>query len=153
MQVQNPPLFQATVKMIHSGVRQCCQSLHSNYQCIENDIALCGSNFFSKKFILAQSFAILTLSEVFCCVFLCQALEESAQSRSSVRDSGYSEGWFSDREELFSVKQSSYRREDSVESLDSVESRTLSVASDFTLRAGSEGKTALCLSLVYFFYL
>ncbi|XP_073801414.1 LIM domain only protein 7b isoform X2 [Danio rerio] len=72
-------------------------------------------------------------------IALSKALEESAQSRLSVRDSGYSEGWFSDREELYSVKQPSYRREDSVESLDSVESRTLSVASDLTLRAGSEG--------------
>ncbi|XP_048052938.1 LIM domain only protein 7b isoform X2 [Megalobrama amblycephala] len=70
---------------------------------------------------------------------LSKALEESVQSKSSVRDSGYAEGWFSDREELFSLKQSDYRREDSVESLDSVESRTISVASDCTLRAGSEG--------------
>ncbi|XP_042613563.1 LIM domain only protein 7-like isoform X4 [Cyprinus carpio] len=70
---------------------------------------------------------------------LSKALEESVQSKSSVRDSGYAEGWFSDREDLFSLKQSGYQREDSVESLDSVESRTLSVASDYTLRAGSEG--------------
>ncbi|KAL1282218.1 hypothetical protein QQF64_001021, partial [Cirrhinus molitorella] len=70
---------------------------------------------------------------------LSKALEESVQSKSNVRDSGYAEGWFSDREDLFSLKQSGYRREDSVESLDSVESRTLSVASDCTLRAGSEG--------------
>ncbi|KAF4118647.1 hypothetical protein G5714_000698 [Onychostoma macrolepis] len=70
---------------------------------------------------------------------LSKALEESVQSKSSVRDSGYTEGWFSDREDLFSLKQSGYRREDSVESLDSVESHTLSVASDCTLRAGSEG--------------
>ncbi|XP_051755527.1 LIM domain only protein 7b isoform X7 [Ctenopharyngodon idella] len=72
-------------------------------------------------------------------IALSKALEESVQSRSSVRDSGYAEGWFSDREELFSLKQSGYSREDSVESLDSVESRTISVASDCTLRAGSEG--------------
>ncbi|RXN02793.1 LIM domain only 7-like protein [Labeo rohita] len=70
---------------------------------------------------------------------LSKALEESVQSKPSVRDSGYAEGWFSDREDLFSLKQSGYSREDSVESLDSVESRTLSVASDCTLRAGSEG--------------
>lgn len=69
------------------------------------------------------------------------------QSKSSVRDSGYAEGWFSDREELFSLKQSGYRREDSVESLDSVESRTISVASDCTLRAGSEGKTVQYMSV------
>lgn len=69
-----------------------------------------------------------------------QPLEESLHSKSNVRDSGFAEGWFSDREDLFSLKQPGYRREDSVESLDSVESRTLSVASDWTLRAGSEGK-------------
>ncbi|XP_067297497.1 LIM domain only protein 7b [Pseudorasbora parva] len=71
-------------------------------------------------------------------IALSKALEESVQSKLSVRDSGYVEGWFSDREDPFSLKQSGYRREDSVESFDSVESRTLSVASDFTLRASSE---------------
>ncbi|XP_077102872.1 LIM domain only protein 7b isoform X6 [Siphateles boraxobius] len=65
-------------------------------------------------------------------IALSKALEESVQSKSCVRDSGYVEGWFSDREDLFSLKQSGYRREDSVESLDSVEFRTL-------IRAGSEG--------------
>ncbi|XP_057188227.1 LIM domain only protein 7b isoform X3 [Triplophysa rosa] len=68
-----------------------------------------------------------------------EALEESVHSKSNVRDSGFAEGWFSDREDLYSLKQSGYRREESVESLDSVESRTLSLASDCTLRAGSEG--------------
>ncbi|XP_056110413.1 LIM domain only protein 7b isoform X3 [Rhinichthys klamathensis goyatoka] len=72
-------------------------------------------------------------------IALSKALEESVQSKSSVRDSGYVEGWFSDREDLLSLKQSGYRREDSVESLDSVEFRPLSVASDGTIRAGSEG--------------
>ncbi|XP_051560275.1 LIM domain only protein 7-like [Myxocyprinus asiaticus] len=70
-------------------------------------------------------------------IALSKALEEYCKS--SVRDSGYAEGWFSDREDLFSLKQLSYRREDSVESLDSLESRTLSLASDSTLRAGSKG--------------
>ncbi|KAK7166165.1 hypothetical protein R3I93_006059 [Phoxinus phoxinus] len=69
-------------------------------------------------------------------IALSKALEES---RSSVRDSGYVEGWLSDREDLLSLKQSGYRREDSVESLDSVEFRTHSVASDCTITAGSEG--------------
>ncbi|KAA0722227.1 LIM domain only protein 7 [Triplophysa tibetana] len=68
-----------------------------------------------------------------------EALEEPVHFKSNVRDSGFGEGWFSDREDLFSWKQSGYSREDSVESLDSVESRTLSVASNCTLRAGSEG--------------
>ncbi|KAG1937776.1 LIM domain only protein [Pimephales promelas] len=72
-------------------------------------------------------------------IALSKALVESVQSKSSVRDSGYVEGWFSDREDLLSLKQSGYRREDSVESLDSVEFRPLRVASDGTIRAGSEG--------------
>ncbi|XP_053333331.1 LIM domain only protein 7b isoform X2 [Clarias gariepinus] len=65
-------------------------------------------------------------------VALSKALEEASCSRSSVRDSGFSETWYPDREVP------SYRREDSVESLDSVESHTLSAASDCTLIAGSE---------------
>lgn len=56
-----------------------------------------------------------------------------------MRDSGYVDNWSPDREDPFSPQQQSYRREDSVESLDSVGSRTLSVASDCTLVAGSEG--------------
>ncbi|XP_030634819.1 LIM domain only protein 7b [Chanos chanos] len=71
-------------------------------------------------------------------VALSKALEESTCPKSSVRDSGYGETFYPDREELFS-SQSGYRRENSVESLDSVESHTLSVASDNTLVAGSEG--------------
>ncbi|KAF5897215.1 LIM domain only protein 7-like isoform X1 [Clarias magur] len=65
-------------------------------------------------------------------VALSKALEEASCSRSCVRDSGFSETWYPDREVP------SYRREDSVESLDSVESHTLSAASDCTLIAGSE---------------
>lgn len=64
-----------------------------------------------------------------------QALEEASCSRSSVRDSGFAETWYPDREVP------GYRREDSVESLNSVESHTLSVASDCTLVAGSEGRS------------
>ncbi|KAF4075313.1 hypothetical protein AMELA_G00233020 [Ameiurus melas] len=66
-------------------------------------------------------------------VALSKALEEASGSKSSVRDSGFAETWYPDREVL------SYRREDSVESVDSVESRTRSVVSDCTLIAGSEG--------------
>ncbi|XP_062384486.1 LIM domain only protein 7b isoform X2 [Sardina pilchardus] len=69
---------------------------------------------------------------------LSKVLEESCP-RWSVRDSGYSESWYPDKEELLGQPPVSYRREDSVESLDSVESRTLSAASESTLRAGSEG--------------
>ncbi|XP_017570614.1 LIM domain only protein 7b isoform X8 [Pygocentrus nattereri] len=72
-------------------------------------------------------------------VALSKTLEESSCPKPSVRDSGYGENWDPDKEDLFSTQQPSYRREDSVESLDSVESRTLSVASDCTLIAGSEG--------------
>ncbi|XP_048090400.1 LIM domain only protein 7b isoform X3 [Alosa alosa] len=66
---------------------------------------------------------------------LSKVLEESCPGW-SVRDSGYSE------EEQLDQPPASYRREDSVESLDSLESRTLSVASESTLRAGSEGSDA-----------
>ncbi|TSK17999.1 LIM domain only protein 7 [Bagarius yarrelli] len=66
-------------------------------------------------------------------VALSKALEEASCSKFSVRDSGFAENWYPDREVP------SYKREDSVESLDSVESHTLSAASDCTLKAGSEG--------------
>ncbi|XP_062866567.1 LIM domain only protein 7b [Trichomycterus rosablanca] len=66
-------------------------------------------------------------------VALSKALEEASCSKSSVRDSEFGEAWYPEREGP------TYKREDSVESLDSVESRTLSVASDCTLIAGSEG--------------
>ncbi|XP_058235826.1 LIM domain only protein 7b isoform X3 [Hemibagrus wyckioides] len=66
-------------------------------------------------------------------VALSKALDEASCSKPGTRDSGFGETWYPDREVP------SYRREDSVESLDSVESRTLSVASDCTLIAGSEG--------------
>ncbi|KAI4889466.1 hypothetical protein NFI96_011640, partial [Prochilodus magdalenae] len=72
-------------------------------------------------------------------VALSKALEEASGPKPSVRDSGYGENWDPDKEELFSSQQPNYRREDSVESIDSVGSRTLSVASDYTLIAGSEG--------------
>lgn len=73
-----------------------------------------------------------------------QALDEASCSKPGIRVSGFGETWYSDREVP------SYRREDSVESLDSVESHTLSaVASDCTLIAGGEGRSteeefALC---------
>lgn len=76
-------------------------------------------------------------------LLILQALDEASCSKPGTRDSGFGETWYPDREVP------SYRREDSVESLDSVESRTLSVASDCTLIAGSEGRSteeefALC---------
>ncbi|XP_047659374.1 LIM domain only protein 7b isoform X2 [Tachysurus fulvidraco] len=64
-------------------------------------------------------------------IALSKALEE-ASSKPGARDSGFAETWYPDREVL------SYRREDSVDSLDSVGSHTRSVAS-YTFIAGSEG--------------
>ncbi|XP_072512872.1 LIM domain only protein 7b isoform X3 [Salminus brasiliensis] len=72
-------------------------------------------------------------------VALSKALEESSCPKPSVRDSGYVENWYPEKEDLFDTQQLSYKRGDSVDSIDSVESRTLSVASDCTLIAGSEG--------------
>ncbi|XP_060716432.1 LIM domain only protein 7b isoform X2 [Tachysurus vachellii] len=66
-------------------------------------------------------------------IALSKALEEASSSKPGARDSGFAETWYPDREVP------SYRREDSAESLDSVESRTRSVPSDYTLIAGSEG--------------
>ncbi|XP_046693541.1 LIM domain only protein 7b isoform X2 [Silurus meridionalis] len=66
-------------------------------------------------------------------VALSKALEEGSCPKSSARDSGFAETWYPDREVP------SYRREDSVDSLDSVESHTPSVTSDCMLIAGSEG--------------
>ncbi|XP_060755000.1 LIM domain only protein 7b isoform X2 [Neoarius graeffei] len=66
-------------------------------------------------------------------VALSKALEEASCSKSSVRDSGFAETWYPDQ------AVPNYRREDSVESQDSVESHTLSVTTDNTLITGSEG--------------
>ncbi|XP_034145666.1 LIM domain only protein 7b isoform X3 [Esox lucius] len=89
-------------------------------------------------------------------IALSKALEEAPRA-GSVRDSGYSELWYPEREEGFPTQQKrqsqppSYRREDSVESFDSagsfdsLGSRTLSCISDSscisnsTLRAASDG--------------
>ncbi|KAJ8253385.1 hypothetical protein GJAV_G00212340 [Gymnothorax javanicus] len=71
-------------------------------------------------------------------VALSKALTDSAPPRVCVRDSGYSDSWYTDREEPFLLR-SSHRREDSLDSLDSVDSRTLSVCSDNTLKGSSEG--------------
>ncbi|KAJ8003380.1 hypothetical protein DPEC_G00147730 [Dallia pectoralis] len=87
-------------------------------------------------------------------IALSKALEEAPRG-GSVRDSGYSELWYPEREEEPSAQTQkhppSYRREDSVESLDSagsfdsLGSRTLSCISDSsfvsnsTMRASSDG--------------
>ncbi|KAG9349551.1 hypothetical protein JZ751_027998 [Albula glossodonta] len=66
------------------------------------------------------------------------ALEDSSGSKANVRDSGFGDSWYTEKEELFSLH-SSHKREDSLDSLDSVESRTLSISSDATLKGSSEG--------------
>ncbi|KAG5833110.1 hypothetical protein ANANG_G00272390 [Anguilla anguilla] len=69
---------------------------------------------------------------------LSKALEDPANPRVNVRDSGFSDSWYTEKEEPF-PPQPSHRREDSLDSLDSVESRTLSISSDTTLKGSSEG--------------
>ncbi|XP_036395867.1 LIM domain only protein 7 [Megalops cyprinoides] len=68
---------------------------------------------------------------------LSKALEDSASLKGNVRDSGFGDSWY-EKEELFPL-QTGHRREDSLDSLDSVESRTLSISSDVTLKGSSEG--------------
>ncbi|KAJ8404619.1 hypothetical protein AAFF_G00334820 [Aldrovandia affinis] len=69
---------------------------------------------------------------------LSKALEESAAPKAYVRDSGFGDSWYVEKEEQFSV-QPSHRRDDSLDSLDSVGSQTLSISSDATLKGSSEG--------------
>ncbi|XP_072553828.1 LIM domain only protein 7 isoform X6 [Paramormyrops kingsleyae] len=71
-------------------------------------------------------------------IALSKALEDSAGQKGSIRDSGFGDGWYVEKDELFSLP-SGYRREDSLDSLDSVESRPLSILSDATLKGSSEG--------------
>ncbi|KAM4608928.1 LIM domain only protein 7-like isoform 1-T1 [Polymixia lowei] len=77
---------------------------------------------------------------------LSKALEESSSQRgSSVRDSGFGDSWYSEREELFQLRGgggggvAGHRRDDSLDSLDSVGSRPHSISSDATLKGSSEG--------------
>ncbi|XP_030198755.1 LIM domain only protein 7 isoform X10 [Gadus morhua] len=80
---------------------------------------------------------------------LSKALEEgSSPRRSSVRDSGFGDSWYSDREELFQLRGGGrggegggegYSKEDSSDSLDSLGSRPHSISSDATLKGSSEG--------------
>ncbi|RVE58312.1 hypothetical protein OJAV_G00207940 [Oryzias javanicus] len=83
---------------------------------------------------------------------LYKALQDSSsQKRSSVRDSGFGDSWYSEREELHHLRGrgggegggggggSRRRRDDSLDSLDSVGSRPHSISSDTTLKGSSEG--------------
>uniref|UniRef100_A0A8C2EQF1 DUF4757 domain-containing protein n=1 Tax=Cyprinus carpio TaxID=7962 RepID=A0A8C2EQF1_CYPCA len=67
-----------------------------------------------------------------------QALEDCTSLRGSVRNSSCRDNWYSEKEELFPLR-AGHRREDSLDSLDSLGSRTYSTSSDTTLKGNSEG--------------
>ncbi|XP_050974408.1 LIM domain only protein 7 isoform X3 [Labeo rohita] len=69
---------------------------------------------------------------------LYKALEDSTSLRGSVRNSSCRDSWYSEKEELFPLR-AGHRREDSLDSLDSLGSRTYSTSSDATLKGSSEG--------------
>uniref|UniRef100_A0A9J7YAV4 LIM domain 7a n=1 Tax=Cyprinus carpio carpio TaxID=630221 RepID=A0A9J7YAV4_CYPCA len=69
---------------------------------------------------------------------LYKALEDCTSLRGSVRNSSCRDNWYSEKEELFPLR-AGHRREDSLDSLDSLGSRTYSTSSDTTLKGNSEG--------------
>ncbi|XP_016363811.1 LIM domain only protein 7-like isoform X5 [Sinocyclocheilus rhinocerous] len=69
---------------------------------------------------------------------LYKALEDCTSLRGRVRNSSCRDSWYSEKEELFPLR-AGHRREDSLDSLDSLGSRTYSTSSDATLKGNSEG--------------
>ncbi|XP_034069435.1 LIM domain only protein 7 isoform X7 [Gymnodraco acuticeps] len=77
---------------------------------------------------------------------LYKALQESpSQKGSSVRDSGFGDSWYSEREELFQLREGGgggggdrHRRDDSLDSLDSLGSQPQSISSEITLKGSVE---------------
>ncbi|XP_057707583.1 LIM domain only protein 7-like isoform X1 [Corythoichthys intestinalis] len=71
-----------------------------------------------------------------------KALQElSGQKGKSIQDSGLGDSWYSEREELHDLRgqRGGHRRDDSLDSLDSLSSQPLSISSDVTLKGSSEG--------------
>lgn len=84
-----------------------------------------------------------------------KALHESnGEKASSIRDSGFGDSWYSEREEIYHLREEGgggeggHRREDFLDSLDSLGSRPRSISSDATLRGGSEGTSSRCKLLI-----
>ncbi|XP_077472621.1 LIM domain only protein 7 isoform X2 [Stigmatopora argus] len=71
-----------------------------------------------------------------------KALQElSSQKGKSIQDSGLGDSWYSEREELHDLRGrgGGHRRDDSLDSLDSLSSQPFSISSDITLKGSSEG--------------
>uniref|UniRef100_A0A8C1TGX5 LIM domain 7a n=1 Tax=Cyprinus carpio TaxID=7962 RepID=A0A8C1TGX5_CYPCA len=78
-----------------------------------------------------------------------KTLEDCTSLQGSVRNSSCRDSWYSEKEELFPLR-AGHRREDSLDSLDSLGSRTYSTSSDATLKGSSEGKALQSLKSLFF---